>query len=80
MSESDDLKLSFEEALTNLETIIKQLENGEITLEQSLQLFEKGVKLARICTAKLDDYEEKIEILLEKDGKFLREPFNCEGE
>ncbi|NMB39126.1 MAG: exodeoxyribonuclease VII small subunit [Firmicutes bacterium] len=77
---SDDLKLSFEEALTNLEGIIKQLEDGEITLEQSLKLFEQGVKLARICTAKLDDYEDKIEILLEKDGEFLREPFSCEGE
>ena len=64
-----DSDLSFE-VLAGLENTIKSLENGEITLEESLQLFEKGVKLARLCSTMLNDYEKKIEVLLEKDGNF----------
>ncbi len=75
-----DSDLSFEAALAGLENTIKSLENGEITLEESLQLFEKGVKLARLCSTMLNDYEKKIEVLLEKDGEFLRQPFDDEGE
>lgn len=69
------MKKSFEEALQELEKVVKQLEDGETTLEESLKLFEQGVKLARICATKLDESEAKINILLEKNGQFLREPF-----
>lgn len=70
--------LSFEQALSSLETVIKKLESGEATLEESLDLFEQGVSLAKTCTQKLDESEKKIEILLEKNGDFIIQPFDEE--
>lgn len=75
----DDQKaISFEQALSNLEQIIEQLENGEISLEKSLKLFEQGVKLAQTCTERLDDYEAKIEVLMKENGQFIRESYKQE--
>jgi exodeoxyribonuclease VII small subunit len=60
----------FEAALSRLEEIVTELESGELALEQSLKLFEEGVKLARICNARLEEAERKVEILLkDKNGK-----------
>ena len=56
----------FEAALTELDTIVKKLEDGEIPLEQSLQLFERGVQLSRFCHARLEEAEKRIEILNER--------------
>lgn len=67
--------MTFEEAIKALEDVVRQLEDGTVTLDQSLKLFEKGVELARICRAKLDQYEAKIEILLERNGEAVTEPF-----
>ena len=53
----------FEAALTELDTIVKKLEDGDIPLEQSLQLFERGVQLSRFCHARLEEAERRIEIL-----------------
>jgi len=69
---------SFEEALKDLEDVVQKLEDGETTLEESLKLFEQGVSLARYCAVKLDESEAKINLLLEKNGQFLREPFEIE--
>ncbi|HAR45830.1 MAG: exodeoxyribonuclease VII small subunit [Nitrospirae bacterium GWC2_57_13] len=57
----------FEAALGRLEEIVKELEKGDLPLEQSLKLFEEGVKLSRLCTKRLDEAERKVEILV-KDG------------
>jgi len=56
----------FETALKRLEEIVKELEEGELTLEKSLERYEQGVRLARFCSAKLDEAEARIE-MLQKD-------------
>jgi exodeoxyribonuclease VII small subunit len=56
----------FEAALTELDAIVKKLEEGDIPLEQSLQLFERGVQLSRFCHARLEEAEKRIEILNER--------------
>ena len=56
----------FEAALTELDTIVKKLEDGDIPLEQSLQLFERGVQLSRFCHARLEEAERRIEIVNER--------------
>lgn len=71
----------FESALARLEDIVHQIETGELSLEQSLKLFEEGVKLARLCTARLEEAERKVDILLkDKDGKISAVPFEEEKE
>jgi|YelNatPaOPRAMG01_1025707.scaffolds.fasta_scaffold208915_1 exodeoxyribonuclease VII small subunit len=63
-------KGKFEEALNKLERIVAKLEDGEISLEESLKLFEEGIRLSRFCNQKLDEAEKKVEILLkDKDGE-----------
>jgi exodeoxyribonuclease VII small subunit len=56
----------FEAALTELDAIVRKLEDGDIPLEQSLQLFERGVQLSRFCHARLEEAEKRIEILNER--------------
>jgi exodeoxyribonuclease VII small subunit len=59
---------SFEAALKELEQIVEQLEEGDLSLEKSLELFEQGVLLSRECQKRLDDAERKVEILLKGNG------------
>lgn len=58
---------TFEASLAELEKIVEQLENGDLPLEESLKLFENGVKLSRECRERLSDAERRIEVLM-KDG------------
>jgi exodeoxyribonuclease VII small subunit len=58
----------FEAAIAELETIVKKLEEGDLPLETSLQLYERGVHLSRFCHAQLEDAEKRIEILNERGG------------
>ena len=58
----------FETSLKKLEEIVKELEEGELSLEQSLERYEKGVNLARFCSAKLEEAEKRIEMLQKKDS------------
>jgi exodeoxyribonuclease VII small subunit len=53
----------FEEALRRLETIVRGLEEGDLPLEESLRLFEEGVRLTRLCAARLDEAQRKIDVL-----------------
>lgn len=59
---------SFEAALKQLEEIVQRLEKGEMALEESLKLYEEGIRLSRLCHGKLEEAEGKIEMLL-KDAK-----------
>jgi len=69
----------FETALKKLEEVVKLLEGGELSLEDSLKAFEEGVKHAAFCAAKLNEAERKVELLLKrKDGSFAREEFRPE--
>jgi exodeoxyribonuclease VII small subunit len=69
----------FEASLARLEEIVTELEGGELPLEQSLKLFEEGIKLVRICNARLEEAERKVEVLLkDKAGKMTTKPFEEE--
>ena len=65
----------FEECLQRLEAIVKELERGDLPLEQSLKLFEEGIALSGACRKELDEAEGKIEIRLKHDGKLQAEAF-----
>lgn len=70
-----DPEITFEEALKNLEEIVKQLEEGAVSLDDSLKKFEEGVQLARVCRARLEQYQARVELLLEEDGNLKTVPF-----
>ena len=61
-------ELSFEKGLKKLEEIIGELEGGELPLEESLKSFEEGVKLAGLCSKKLEEAERRVEVLVRKEG------------
>ena len=66
----------FEDSLKRLETIVGQLENGDLPLEDSIKLFEEGIRLSAECKEELDSAEGKIQILLkQRDGSMKAEPF-----
>ena len=65
MAEELSIK-DFEAAIAELETIVKKLEDGDLTLESSLALYERGVQLSRFCHTRLEDVERRIEILNER--------------
>jgi exodeoxyribonuclease VII small subunit len=70
-------KEKFEDALSKLEKIVSKLEGGDIPLEESLKLFEEGIRLSRFCNQKLDEAEKRVEILLkDKEGNLKAEPFD----
>ena len=70
-------KERFEDALKKLEKIVSKLEEGDIPLEESLKLFEEGIRLSRFCNQKLDEAEKKVEILLKgKNGTLKPHPFD----
>jgi exodeoxyribonuclease VII small subunit len=69
----------FETSLKKLEDLVRRLEGGSLSLDDSLKAFEEGVKHASFCTKKLDEAERKVEILLKRrDGGYDREPFEAE--
>jgi exodeoxyribonuclease VII small subunit len=68
----------FEDSLKELEMLVEQLEQGDISLEESLKSFEQGVKLTRTCQKALQDAEQKVQILLEKNGQQTLESFTDE--
>ncbi len=69
----------FEESLAALEGVVKALESGDVTLDEMLSLFEKGISLTKNCTELLDKAEQKINILIKNnDGSFTEQPFGTE--
>lgn len=74
-------KESFENNLKELETIVKTLESSEITLDEMLDLFEKGIVLTKSCTQQLENAEQKITVLMKnKNGEIAEEDFKPLGE
>lgn len=69
---------NFETGLAELEKVVKELEGGELPLERSLELFEKGMSLSDVCRKQLQDAETRIEMLIRKDGKYQAETFRNE--
>lgn len=73
--ESERAAPSFEKGLDDLEKVVKELESGELPLERSLELFERGVALSDACRKQLEEAETRVETLLRKEGKLQAEPF-----
>ncbi|MCD6516841.1 MAG: exodeoxyribonuclease VII small subunit [Candidatus Aminicenantes bacterium] len=72
-------ELNFEKALKDLETTVGKLEQGDLSLEESLKLFEKGIKLAKFLRSELEKAEKKVEILLkDEEGNVSAEPFDMD--
>jgi exodeoxyribonuclease VII small subunit len=69
----------FEAAIAELETIVKKLEEGDMALEQSLALYERGVQLSRFCHTRLEEAERRIEILNER-GELKPAPTSLAGD
>jgi exodeoxyribonuclease VII small subunit len=68
-------KHNFEESLARLEQINRDLEEGDFSLEESLKIFDEGVKLAEYCNRKLDEAQKKVDLLLKKGGSLTAVPF-----
>lgn len=68
-------KEKFEEALQRLEDIVRRMEAGDMSLEESLRAFEEGIRLARFCSKKLDEAERRVDILLKQDEEVVIKPF-----
>lgn len=70
----------FEQSLAELQTLVARLESGELSLEDSLGAFEQGIRLTRECQGALAQAEQKVQILLEKDGELSAAPFAPAGD
>ena len=68
--------LKFEKAMTRLENIVDELERGDLDIDKSLEIFEEGIKMSRLCTKKLNEAEAKIQKLTkDKKGELIAVPF-----
>jgi exodeoxyribonuclease VII small subunit len=73
--------LSFEQAFVRLKEVVAELEQAELPLDRALTLFEEGIGLSRICKARLDEAEGRVQQLLrEADGRLTEVPFTPQGE
>lgn len=78
MPEGNTTPPSFEASLQELERIVKELEKGDLPLEQSLALFETGMRLSAECKRQLEEAESRVEILMKKGSEMVAVPFNPE--
>ena len=69
------MKKSFESQIENLEKIVAELENGELSLDESVSKFEEGIKISKECNKTLEEAEMKITILINNDGETKEEEF-----
>lgn len=80
MPAKKNLTPDFETAMKELEQIVESMENDQLTLDESLKQFERGVELSRICQNSLKQAEQKVEQLVKKHGELVIEPFDSEQE
>ena len=73
---TDKKNINLEKSLADLETLVAELEGGELSLEDAMKKFEQGIKLTRTCQSILKDAEQKVEILLENNGEDTLTSFN----
>lgn len=69
------MEINFEDKLAELETIVENLEKGQLSLDESLELFEHGITLSRECNAMLKNARQKVEKLIEEDNNLKSEDF-----
>jgi exodeoxyribonuclease VII small subunit len=72
--------INFEKAMQELEALVERMEHGDLPLEESLKLFERGTALTRACQAALQKAEQKVEILTTRNGRESVEPFEQDGD
>ena len=77
-SAKKDSPASFEAGLEELETIVKDMESGELPLDRALELFERGMKLSEACRKQLEEAETRIEILMKRAGEVEPQPFKTD--
>ncbi|CAA0090807.1 exodeoxyribonuclease VII small subunit [Zhongshania aliphaticivorans] len=70
--------VNFETSLTELEKLVQSMESGELSLEDSLKAFESGMQLSRDCQQALADAEQKVQLLMEKDGEIVSKALNTD--
>jgi exodeoxyribonuclease VII small subunit len=70
--------VSFESSLDELEKVVRELEGGDLSLDRSLALFERGMNLSDTCRKQLEEAETRVEMLIRKEGKIAAEPFRPE--
>lgn len=75
MSSNVPVPADFETALEELEALVERMERGELSLEESLASFERGIALTRVCQHALKEAEQKVEILLQQNGETLVQPY-----
>ena len=74
-------EIKFEKAMSRLEKIVEALERGDLDIDKSLEIFEEGIKMSRLCSKKLNEAEAKIEKLTkDKKGELITELFPAENE
>ena len=71
-------KENFEESMKKLESIVNELENGNLNLDESVEKFEEGMKLSKQCNDMIEKAEKKITMLIQKEGKLEEENFDVE--
>ncbi|MGC4376503.1 exodeoxyribonuclease VII small subunit [Fictibacillus sp. Mic-4] len=71
-------EMTFEEAMEQLEHIVERLEEGEVPLEESIELFQQGMNLSKLCHSKLQNVEKKMDLILQEDGEL--KPFVIQEE
>jgi exodeoxyribonuclease VII small subunit len=75
---SEETKISFEEAMQQLEDIVEQLEEGDVPLEEAISIYKKGMELSKLCHDKLRNVEEQLTEILTENGK--KETFSIQEE
>ncbi len=68
----------FEQSLGDLESLVAQMEQGDMSLEESLEAFEQGVRLTRECQQRLAQAEQRVQVLMEQNGEVVAEPLKSE--
>ncbi|EPJ43378.1 MAG: exodeoxyribonuclease VII, small subunit [Osedax symbiont Rs1] len=69
---------TFEQSLADLETLVSKMEAGDLSLDESLAAFEDGVKLTRDCQKMLDEAQQKVQILTERNGQLISTDFSAD--
>ncbi|UZJ43002.1 exodeoxyribonuclease VII small subunit [Marinimicrobium sp. C6131] len=72
--------VDFEQSLSELEALVNQMEQGELSLEESLQAFERGIQLTRDCQERLSAAEQQVQVLMEQQGQISVQPMTPDGE
>ncbi len=73
---SDQQALDFEQALTELESVVERLERGDLPLEEALRVFERGVNLTRQCQGELKSAQQRVDALMKRNNEVAPEPFS----